>query len=192
MPAEMLPTIHTEIGIPTAGQCLLFAAPILGVMCLYWLFRNSDRIIDSIFPNWEWEKKLGWFNLRANRRAEAIWRWMGYFVYALLAAALYGILWGSTAFADMAQQTPNTVADGMGKLTLLLVCFGFWLVYLGVELIPKLRDQYEREELEKYRAEELNFEEENPRLRKPTSPLSPKIEIWSRKPLPSPRQNPRR
>ncbi len=185
MRVELLPLVYAQIGIPDASHCLLFAAPFLGAAGTYWLFWHSDTLINWIFPNWEWEKKLGWLNIRVTRWADAVLRWIGYAVYALLAFTLYGIVWSSSAFDDFAQWTPITVADGMAKISALLLCLGIWFVYLGLELIPKLRHQYEREELEKFRAEhpELDDDEENPR--KPTSPLNPtKIDIWSRTPAP--------
>lgn len=193
MRAETLPSIDAQIGIPDASQCLLFASPFLGAAAIYWLFWHSDKVINWVFPNWEWEKKLGWLNIRVTRRADAVLRWLGYTVYAFLAFTLYGIVWSSSAFADLEQWTPNSVADGMSKLSILLVCLGVWLVYLGFELIPKLRNRYEREELEKYRAEHPDLEEDEDFPRKSTSPLSPsKLTIWSKMPprsqLPGPRR----
>jgi hypothetical protein len=169
MRATMAFMIHAQIAIPDASQCLLFAAPFLGAAAIYWLFWHSDKLINWIFPNWTWEKELGWLNIRANRRAEAVLRWIGYAIYALLAFTLYGIVWASSAFTDIMQEAPNTVADGIGKLTVLLICLGIWLLYLGFELIPKLRNQYEQEELEKYRAEHPDSENTEDHPSKPIS-----------------------
>ncbi len=193
MHAEVFPIILAEIGIPNARQCLIFAAPFLGIFAVYGLFWHSDKLIALVFPNWEWEKKLGWLNFRATRRAETILRWIGYAVQALLAVTLYGIVWSASAFADLVAWTPNSVAEGMGKISILLLCLGTWLVYLGFELIPKLRSQYEREELEKYRAEHIDFEDDEQRPRQPVSPLSPaKLNLWSKTPPRSSRLGQRR
>ena len=183
MPAAMPSLAHTALAIPDARQCLLLAAPFLGLAAFYWLFWHSDRLIEWLFPHWEWERKLGWLNFRANRIAETVLRWIGHAVHALLCLALYGILWGSSAFDDIAQEAPNAVADGMGKLMTLLICLGIWSIYLGSELIPRLKNQYEREELEKFREEHPELNEEHERPRKSHSPLDPsKIEIWSKVP----------
>ena len=154
--------VLAEIAIPTAWQCLVIASPILAVTVVWWMITRTDQVIDALFPGWEWEKRLGWLNIRASRRADAILRWIGYFIYALLAATLYGIVWSASAFSDINQTSdPNGVADGMWKFSTLLLCLGVWVLYLGWELIPKLRRQYEREELEKYRAEQAELEEEH-------------------------------
>jgi hypothetical protein len=183
MRTEVLPPDHAQIGIPDASQCLLFAAPFLGMAAVCWLFRHSDQLIDWLFPNWEWEKKLGWLNIRSSRRANAVLRWIGYAVYALLAFTLYGIAWGSLAFPDFAQGTPEAFADGVERLSALLACLGIWLAYLGFELVPQLRNQYEREELEKYRAEYPESDGEAAAKPAPRSSLT-KIDVWSRNPVP--------
>lgn len=180
--------IYAQIAIPDASQCLLFAAPFLGGIALYWLFQRSDRLINWIFPNWTWEKELGWLNIRANRQAETALRWIGYAFYALLALTLYGIVWGSSAFADLVQESPDTVAEGVGKLSVLLICIGIWLVYFGFELIPKLQNQYEEEELEKYRAEHSDSadDEDHPPKSASRWGLS---KSKPRSPLPGPRRH---
>lgn len=165
--------VLAEIAIPTAWQCLVIASPVFAVTVVWWMITRTNQVIDAIFPDWEWEKRLGWLNIRASRRADAVLRWIGYFIYALLAATLYGIVWSASAFTDINQTSdPNGVANGMWKFSTLLICLGVWVLYLGWELIPKLRHQYEREELEKYRAEQTELEEERQNPVKPPSPFA--------------------
>jgi len=163
MHGAITPLFLAELAIPNARQCLAVAAPILAVMAAWWVITRTDQIIAKLFPQWEWERRLGWLNIKAERQADVVMRWIGYIVYALLAGALYGIVWSSSFFADISRtDNPNIVADGMWKLSTLLLCLGVWVLYLGWELIPKLRHQYEREELEKYRAELAELEEQYP------------------------------
>jgi len=188
MSAENGSPILAVIGIPTIAQCLTILAPILGVLGLYWVTRNADWIIDTLFPEWDWEKRLGWINFRVTRRADALWRWLSYAVYALLACALYGITWGATAFADLDLWTPQSVADGMGKLVVLILSLGLFFLYFGCELIPKLRRQYEKEALDQYRANHPEPEDDPSSPEASSQPRHPvKIDIWSRSPPPSSR-----
>ena len=174
------------IGIPNAWQCLVVASPFLFIAAVKWLVGITDVFIKQLFPYWEWEKQLGWLNIRAHRRAELFWRWFGYFIYATLALALYGIVWASSALSNPAAWSdPNLVPDLMAKVATLLVCLGYWLVYLGCELLPKLRRQYEDEELQRYRVEMAAREEESETrpasrhgatdLKSWKKPLSPKL-----------------
>ena len=117
--------------------------------------------MDYLFPNWEWERKLGWLNLRAQQRADNVLRWLGYFVYAALGAALLGIVWSAKEMAGIENWAdPCDFSQLAFFVPVLLVCLGFWLLYLGFELMPKLRGKYEEEELEKYRAEQAELERE--------------------------------
>jgi hypothetical protein len=150
------------IGIPSAWQCLNIAAPFLALAALRWVIHRVDHTIDRLFPHWEWEKRLGWLNIRTQRRAETALRWIGYFLYALLAAALYGIVWAAPALGQIDHWSdPAVLGEISLKLSVLLVCLGSWLVYLGFELLPKLRRQHEVDELEKFRAEQAATEGES-------------------------------
>ena len=186
-----------NIAIPDARQCLVIAGPILGVIAAWWIISHIDQWISKLFPQWEWEKKLGWLNIQSARRADDIFRWLGYGVYALLAASLYGIVWSASAFADVNETLdPSSVANGMWKFSTLLMCMGLWVLYLGWELYPKLKREYEWEELQRYRAEQAEIEAEieaqlgrNPASRHPATTL----EIWSKTPPSLPRgSRPRR
>lgn len=142
------------IGIPSAWHCFEFAAPFLAVAALRWVIHRTDRTVDRLFPQWEWEKRLGWLNLRTQRRTEAVLRWIGYFLYALLAIALYGIVWAAPTLAQIDQWSdPDVFGEIWMKVSVFLVSLVYWLLYLGFELLPKLRRQYEADELEKFRAE---------------------------------------
>lgn len=149
------------IAIPDVWTCLAFASPFLAGVAVWWLLRRIDQILNHLFPHWEWEKQLGWLNIRDERRADTILRWINHGLHALLAGALYGIVWGVQAVPSVDNWADALV---MGRLALrgpvLLFCLGFWLIYLGCALIPKLRAQYEKEELEKFRAEAQETEDE--------------------------------
>jgi len=153
-----------EIAIPSAKQCLTFAAPFLSVAAFWWLVRRMDYIIDYLFPHWEWERKLGWLDIRTERRSGQILRWIGYVVYAALAVALYGIVWAAPALSTLDRLSDPAVArDLLRHVPVLLVSLGFWLVYLGLSLIPRLRHEYEKDELDRFRAEQKEIEEERER-----------------------------
>jgi len=188
MPGTTTPLILADIAIPSAWQCLVFAAPFLAAIAVCWLINRTDQIINHLFPDWEWERRLGWLNIRARRRAEAALRWIGYGIYAILAAALYGIVWGAQALPTVGHwNDPNVLGDVALRLAVLLVCFGVWLVYLGCGLIPKLRDQQEKEDLEKFRAETDETEKER-EARSPSRLKSPEFGLRA----PSDRRGPRR
>jgi hypothetical protein len=170
-----------EIGIPDAGQCLTVAAPILAIFALWWVVQRVDLMIDRLFPNLEWERRLGWLNIRAQRRAEAGLRWIGYFIYAVLAVALCGIVWSARGLGAIKDWSDPSALSPLGRcLPVLLVSGGVWLVYLGCALIPKVRSQHETEELEKFRAEqaelEAGVEASQPRRKKPVYPSQPRFD----------------
>jgi hypothetical protein len=163
------------IAIPDAGQCSRFMAPILAIAAVAFVIRRMDFIIDRLFPHWEWERKLGWLNLRAQHRADAFLRGLGYFIYAILGVALLGIVWVAQGLPPVQQwDDPMILSQLLLRIPVLLASLGFWLLYLGFELIPKLRGQYEEEELQKYREEQAVLERElemksGPRLKSPLS-----------------------
>ena len=176
-------TIVVEAVAIMAWRCLVFLSPIFAVAALWWLVNRMDQVINYFFPALEWEKDLGWLNIRAERQANAIWRWLGYAVYALLATALYGIVWSVQGLPPLDEWTdPSQVSEVATRLPVLLVSAGFWLVYLGCGLIPQLRNQYETEDLENFRAEqkELEREQELLRSRRKKSPAKPRFEMPAR------------
>jgi hypothetical protein len=181
------PPLHAALGIPSAGQCLAFVAPFLGLLAAYWLVGHTDHFIRRFLPSLEWQRQLGWFNIRAERRAAAVLRWLGYAVYASLALALLGILWSVQVFPAIDRwNDPPTLVRLATHLPVLLVSLGLWIYYLGWELLPKLRHAYETEQLAQFRAEQPALqpdEQPRPLLRpKPHSSVGPRFPHPQRRP----------
>jgi hypothetical protein len=151
-----------EIAIPDARHCFAWIAPFLFLAAAMFIIGRMDLIIDRLFPHWDWEKRLGWLNLRAQRQAETVLRWIGYFIYAVLGLSLLGIVWAARGLVDALNNwsDPYVLSELARRIPVLLACLGLWLVYLGCELLPKMRGQYEEEELEKFRAEQAELERE--------------------------------
>lgn len=169
---------------PSAGQCLVLAAPFLAVAAVWWLINRTDRIVSHLFPDLEWEQSLGWLNIKAERRANTGLRWVGYGIYVMLADALVGIVWGAEGLSQIDNWSdPWVMGDLALRVPALLFCLGIWVLYLGGWLIPKLRAQREEAEYKKFRAEveeaERERDEMHPRsrihspLRKPRTNVSP-------------------
>ena len=146
---------------PSAGQCLVLAAPILTVAAVWWLINRTDRIVNHLFPDLEWEQSLGWLNIRAERRANAALRWVGHGVYAALAVALVGIVWSAEGLQALDNwPDPWVMGDLALRVPVLVICLGAWVLYLGCWLIPSLRAQREEAGLKKFRAEAQEAEKE--------------------------------
>ncbi len=166
-------------------QGFVFAAPFLAVAAAWWLISRTDRILGRLFPHLEWEKSLGWLNIRAERRAKAALRWIGHGIYAMLAAALAGIVWAAEGLRALDNwPDPWVMGDLALRVPVLVICLGLWWFYLGCWLIPKLRAEREEAGLKKFRVEAGEAERERetqPRsrvhspLRKPrtNAPLVP-------------------
>lgn len=154
MHGAISPMILAGFVFPGAGQCLVWAAPFLAVAAVWWLIKRTDRIIHHLFPHLEWEKELGWLNIRAERRANTALRWVGYGVHALLAVALLGIVWAAEGLRQLDNWSdPWVMGDLALRVPALGFCLGIWVLYLGGWLIPKLRAQREAAGLKKFRAE---------------------------------------
>jgi hypothetical protein len=174
---------------PGAWQCFVWAAPpFLVVAAAWWLINRTDRIVSYLFPDLEWEKSLGWLNIRAERRSKAALRWIGYGVHAMLAVALYGIVWAAEGLQALDDwPDPWGIGDLALRILTLGVCLGMWLLYLGCWLIPKLRAEREEAGLKRFRAEAEEAEKERekhprsriqsplrkPRVNAPQAPLVP-------------------
>jgi hypothetical protein len=168
------------LAFPSAWQCFVWAAPFLAVAAVWWLINQTDRIINHLFPHLEWEKSLGWLNIRAERRAKAALRWVGYGIYATLAVALYGIVWAAQGLQALGNWSePWILGDLALRIPVLVLCLGLWWFYLGCWLIPKLRAQREEAGLKQFRAEAEEAEKER------------EVHSHSRvhSPLPKPRTN---
>ena len=169
-----------QIAVPSAGKCLRLAAPVAAILALGWVIRHSDELIRRWLPHLEWERQLGWFNIRSELRAAAALRWIGYVVYTGLALALVGILWSAIGLGELQRpDNPEMLSEFPGRLPVLFASLGLWALYLGGHLLPRLRHEYEEEELARYRAEIAQLEsesEEQPALRSAKGPLlSPKL-----------------
>jgi hypothetical protein len=176
-----LPSL-AEIGIPTAGECLLFLAPILGVCFIWWLLHSVDLLISKLFPALEWQRQLGWLNLRSERRAEAVLRWLGYLLYAALAVALAAIVWAAVGLRQLDNWSdPMVTADLALRVPTLVLSVAFWIFYLALALAPRLRREYEREELDQYRAEQAELE--NDPAPHPGSRVPGPVQLWTKSPL---------
>ncbi len=137
-----------------AWKCLVFAAPFLAIAALWWLINQTDRIIHYLLPDLEWEHSLGWLNIKAERRANTALRWIGYGIYALLAAALPGIVWAAEALPQPGNWLdPWVIGDVMLRVAVLATCLGAWVLYLGGYLIPRLRTEREVAEWKRFRAQ---------------------------------------
>jgi len=182
MHGALPPSLIAEALLMMAWKFLLFLAPFLAVAALWWLVGQTERIVHWLFPYLEWEHSLGWLNIKAERRARTALRWLGYAVYLLLAATLLGLPFGARGVEQIVDQwpTPPLTADMAVRLLTLAVCVAIWWLYLGCQLVPKLRTEREEAELKKFRAKlteaELEREKRNPRSRITSS-------------LPKPRQN---
>ena len=164
---------------PDAWQCLHFAAPFITVAALWWLINQTDRIVNYLFPYLEWEKSLGWLNIQAERRAQAAMRWLGYGIYATLAAALLGIVWAAEGLQALDNWSdPWVMGDLALRVPVLGFCLGLWWFYLGCWLIPKLRAEREEAGYRKFRAE---MEEADREKEEETQPRS-RIQSPLRKP----------
>lgn len=161
MPGAIPPLILLRVVAFIGWKCLVFAAPFLAVAAAGWLVNQTDRIINSFFPHLEWEKSLGWLNIRAERRANTALRWLGYALYVVLAAALLGIIWAAEGLQNLASWSdPWVMGDLVLRVPALAICLGAWMLYLGGWLVPKLRAEREEAELKKFRAELKEREKE--------------------------------
>jgi hypothetical protein len=170
-----------EIALPSLRDGLAFAAPVLTLAALWWLVLRTDRMMHAAFPDLEFERSLGWLNIRAERRANRAMRWIGYAVVVLLVDSLAIILWAATGMPRLADWSDPWV---MGELALRIPALGFclliWVIYLGLGLVPRLRAEREAAAYRKFRAE-MKADEEERAVESPARVHTP---------LPKPRANP--
>jgi len=178
MHGDIPPSIVAEALLIMAWKAAVCLAPLMAVAVMFLLAYRIDRIIHRLFPDLEWEKNLGWLNIRAERRANTALRWLGYAIYVLLGAALYGIAWAAVGLQGLANVTdPLAATDLALRLPVLLMGLGAWVLYLGSWLIPKIRAEREEAELKRFRAnmEEMERErEQNPKSRMKVSLAQPR------------------
>ena len=161
MHGALIPLFHTRMAIPNPELLVVWGGPVLAVLALWWLIERTDRIINYLFPHLEWEKSLGWLNIKAERRAKAALRWIGYAFYLLLAGLLYAIVRIADAFPPLSEwSNPDVQGDLLLEIPALVVCLGIWLFYLGGVLRPRLRAEWEEAGLKKFRAQVEELEKE--------------------------------
>jgi hypothetical protein len=174
-----LPLPLAAIAIPSAAQCFTVLAPIAAIALLYSILKGIDVFLAKMFPALEWQRNLGWFNIKAERKAASVLRVIGHIVLALLAVALYGIAWGAEGLRLLPRWTdPDTLAELDLRLPVLCASLSLVLLYFGIELLPRLRREYEEEDLQAFRAELAEQEEEksrdeSSRLARPFQPPTP-------------------
>lgn len=105
MQGDLPPSVIAEVLLIMAWRTLVCLAPVIAVGLALLLAYRIDRIINRLFPDLEWEKSLGWLNIRAERRANTALRWLGYAIYLLLGGALYGIAWAAAGLQGLANVT---------------------------------------------------------------------------------------
>jgi len=161
MHGALIPLFHTRMAIPNPELLIIYGGPVLAVLALWWLVERMDRIINYLFPHLEWEKSLGWLNIRAERRAKTALRWIGYAFYLLLAGLLYAIVRLADAFPPLSEWSdPDVFGDLVLEVPALIVCLGIWVLYLGGVLRPRLRTEREEAGLKKFRAQMAELEKE--------------------------------
>lgn len=179
MQAAMSPFPLAAIAIPSATQCFMILAPMAAVAAVYGIYKGLDQALSKCFPGLEWQRQLGWLNIKAERQAATVLRWIGYTVMAMLASALYGIVWGAEGLRLLPRWSdPDALAELDLRLPVLFGSFSLLLFYFGAALLPRLRREYEEEELEAFRAEWAALEEEktggeSSRLEFPATPYAP-------------------
>jgi hypothetical protein len=179
----MFGTSHffADVALPAPHDALVFAVPVLALAGLGWLISRTDRILHAIFPDVEWERNLGWLNIRAERRASRAMRWVGYGVVALLVDSLAVALWAVRGLPRLADWSDPWVMGELAlRVPLLGLCLLIWVIYLGLGLLPRLRAEREAAAYKKFRAA-LQAEQEERAQEAP-----PRVHA----PLPKPRANP--
>lgn len=162
--------------VPSASQCWSMAGPMVAVAAVIWTVRNSSRIIETLFPQLEWERRLGWLNARADRRANQILRVVRHLLHLFLLVMLVGVL----TFAWLAGHPDTDTSLGLftlvGTYVYMGVCLSPWIYYFMLVLGPRLQAEFEEQELARYRAENPEIDEEFRKSRASTNPAG--ITIW--------------
>jgi hypothetical protein len=166
MQGEIPTSIVVEAILIMAWKFLLLCAPALAVAALWWLANRADQVMNYLFPNLEWEHSLGWLNIRAEKRAKAALRWIGFGLYLLLGAALLAIVTSVKGLQETENLLdPNSIGYVLLWIGTIFVCLSAWVLFLGVWLFPKIRARREIAELKVFRAEMKEIEAEKERLR---------------------------
>src|SRR5271170_8005730 len=113
--------------------------------CVTWrIISEADRIVAWLLPDYEWEKSMGWLNITATKRAEAGLRWIGYVVCAVLALALYGIVWSAEGLRGLDQWfEPDRLSTIALHVPVLMTSLAIWFFYFAFGLMPRIRRERE-------------------------------------------------
>ncbi len=153
--------LFAEIAPASWHDVMAFAAPVLFLAGLAWVVLRTDRIVNAVFPDLEWERSLGWLNIKAERRASTAMRWVRYGVIVLLVDALVILYWAAEGLPDLSNWADPWV---MGDLALRVPVMGFclliWVIYLGLGLLPRVRAEREAAAYRKFRAQMTAADEE--------------------------------
>lgn len=169
---------------PILNEIFAFAGPLLIIAAVCWFLSRTERVVNYMFPYLEWERSLGSFNIKAEKRANTAIRWVKFGIYIMLVDALFGILWGAKGLPMLHDWSDPWV---MGELALRMpalgFCLGLWVFYIGGYLIPRVRAERDRAAWLKMRREN-EAEDEAHRAR---GEVTPKSRVHA--PLRKPRAN---
>ena len=151
--AEMAPVSWHDV--------VTFGAPALVLAALVWVVLRTDRIIERVLPDLEWERSLGWLNIRAERRASRAMRWINYGVIVLLVDSLFILYWGAKGMPDLSNWSdPWVMGDLALRVPVMGLCLSIWMIYLGLGLLPRVRAEREAAAFKKFRAQMALADEE--------------------------------
>jgi hypothetical protein len=159
--------------VPSASQLWHIFGPIVSVVVLIWLVRNCNQVIERLFPHLEWERRLGWLNAGADRRARLMLRGLHHLVLFFLALDLLVVLWFAWQIGQRDTETPVGMLVLAGDFVYWGAFLSPCLYYLFVVLVPRVHAEFEEQELARYRAENPDVEHE----KKSTDASSP-ITVW--------------
>jgi hypothetical protein len=155
--AEMAPISWHDV--------VTFATPVFVLAVLGWIVSRTDRIIETVMPDLEWERSLGWLNIRAERRASRAMRWVSYAVIVMLIDALVILFWCAKGLPDLSTWSdPWVMGDLALRVPLMGLCLFIWVVYLGLGLLPRVRRDRETASFKKFRAQMAAADEEKREL----------------------------
>ena len=138
-----------------------FATPVLVLAALWWVVSRTDRIIGAVLPDLEWERSLGWLNIRAERRASRAMRWVSFGVIVMLIDALVILFWCAKGLPDLSTWSdPWVMGDLTWRVPLMGLCLLIWMIYLGLGLLPRVRADREAAAFKKFRKQMATADEE--------------------------------
>jgi hypothetical protein len=173
-----------EIAPVSWHDVVAFGAPVLFLAALAWVVLRTDRIIETVLPDLEWERSLGWLNIRAERRASRAMRWVNYGAIVLLVDALVIFFWAAKDLPDLSNWSdPWVMGDLALRVPVMALCLTIWVIYLGLGLLPRVRAEREAAAFRKFRAQ-MALADEEKRARETMAP-SPRTHAA----LPKPRAN---